>query len=172
MTYKILRTLSVFFLLPVLILGGCASQHERKSVQTDFSADFTASYNQMELEGHISANRQKLINIRIDAPQSLGGLEFGYNGAGLNIKRDDMVCSADEAYIPEGSFPNILKTIVEGVSDGRAVFEAEQDEGYLYNLKTIFGNVHICSNINGKIVSAELSEKKFYIEFKNVKTNE
>lgn len=32
-----------------------------------------------------------------------------------------MICSADEAYIPESSFPNITKEILYGIADGRAV---------------------------------------------------
>lgn len=39
-----------------------------------------------------------------------------------------MICSADEAYIPESSFPNITKDILYGIADGRAVFEGKCED--------------------------------------------
>ena len=42
-----------------------------------------------------------------------------------------MICSADEAYIPESSFPNITKEILYGIADGRAVFEGKCEDVYI-----------------------------------------
>ena len=48
-----------------------------------------------------------------------------------------MICSADEAYIPESSFPNITKEILYGIADGRAVFEGKCEDVCTYRLDCI-----------------------------------
>lgn len=166
MTYKILSALCVFFLLPSILLSGCSDGEKPKDIVTDFSSDFKAVYREMTLEGRISANRQRVVNIRVDTPSALSGIEFNYKGSEMQIKRDHMICSADEAYIPETSFPNILKTILYGISDGRAVPKSNESSGVTYNLKTVYGNAVLTQTENGFLKSAELHDKQFFIEFK------
>lgn len=169
MTYKILSALCVFFLLPIFLLSGCLGEEKPKDIVTDFSSDFKADYREMTVEGHISANRQRVVNIRVDTPSTLGGIEFNYKSSEMQIKRDNMICSADEAYIPESSFPNILKTILYDISDGRAVPKSNENSTVTYNLKTVYGNAVLTQDANGFLKSAELRDKQFLIEFKNPK---
>lgn len=156
MTYKFLTALCVFFLLPIFVLTGCGEQQqnhkfaESADLTADFSSDFTARYKDMELKGHISSSRQKMINVQITSPPSLSGLEFGYKSSEMHIKRDDMICSADEAYIPQGSFPSIIKEVFSGIADGRAV-QKKRDSGVAtYELKTSQGSATIMADNQGK----------------------
>lgn len=156
MTYKFLTALCVFFLLPIFVLTGCGEQQqnhkfaESADLTADFSSDFTARYKDMELKGHISSSRQKMINVQITSPTSLSGLEFGYKSSEMHIKRDDMICSADEAYIPQGSFPSIIKEVFSGIADGRAV-QKKRDSGVAtYELKTSQGSACITADNQGK----------------------
>lgn len=171
MTYKILRALCVFFLLPVFVLAGCGDKPETKDVSADFSSDFTAWYKKMEIKGHLCSNRQKMLNISIDSPKSLCGLEVSYKSSELHLTRDDMICSADEAYIPECSFPNILKSILSAVSEGRAVFKSSDKQKNTYDLNTGFGNAVLITDNSGRLFEAELADKEFKIEFVNLKLN-
>lgn len=75
----------------------------------------------MNITGKLSASGKKLINISLDSPNTVSGLSVTYKGSDLEISRENMICSADEAYIPESSFPNITKEILYGIADGRAV---------------------------------------------------
>ncbi len=171
MTYKILRALCVFFLLPVFVLTGCGDKPVTMDVSADFSSDFTAWYKKMEIKGHLCSNRQKMININIDSPKSLCGLEVSYKSSELHITRDDMICSADEAYIPECSFPNLLKSILSAVSDGGAVFKSSDGQQNTYDLNTAFGNAVLSTDSSGRLLKAELADKEFKIEFANLKLN-
>lgn len=180
MANKIFKVLCVFFLLPVLFLTGCGlgnnfSKHgndtDKSDIMTDFSADFTAQYREMKIKGHMSCNRQKMVNISINSPESLSGLELNYKSSQMQIIRDNMICSADEAYIPEKSFPNILRAVIFGVSDGRAVFKSEKDNQNTYDLKTGFGNADITADSDGRLLGARLDGEQFEIKFENIKIN-
>ncbi len=171
MTYKFVSALCVFFLLPIFVFAGCGSQEQnRKTAETvdltaDFSSDFTAQYNDIKLKGRLSSNRQKLINIQITSPSSLDGIEFGYKSSELHIKRDDMVCSADEAYIPQGSFPSLIKEVCAGIADGRAVLKKKDNGVGTYELKTSQGSAVITANNQGKPQKFIIDDCELEVEF-------
>ena len=127
MARKILIALCVLLLCLFLSLRGvmkCRKIFFRKS---SFIADFSCEYRKMNITGKLSASGKKLINISLDSPNTVSGLSVTYKGSDIEISRENMICSADEAYIPESSFPNITKEIIYGIADGRAVFEGKCD---------------------------------------------
>lgn len=171
MTYRFLRALCVFFLLPVFVFAGCGEeQQNHKTVEfadltADFSSDFTARYKDMELKGHLSSSRQKMVNVQITSPSSLCGLEFGYKSSEMHIKRDDMTCSADEAYIPQGSFPSLIKEVCAGIADGRAVQKKRDNELVTYELKTSQGSAGITADNQGKPQKIIFDSCELEVEF-------
>lgn len=111
---RVLKTLCVLFVLP-FIFSACGEVKE--SVVTDFSADFTAEYAGMSLSGKISTDRRGLLNIEITSPDTLGGISIGYKNGTAELKREDLICTADEAYLPDGSFPSLLKEAFDALAD-------------------------------------------------------
>lgn len=107
MTKKVLSALCVFFILSFLC--GCDSPNS-KTVVTEFSADFTANYRDMELKGKITADRRGILSIELDSPETLSGVAVTYKNGETELKRDDLICTADEAYLPNSSFPALLKS--------------------------------------------------------------
>ena len=118
MARKILITLCVLFVMPVFVITGCDEVQENLSPKSSFIADFSCEYRKMNITGKLSASGKKLINISFDSPNTVSGLSVTYKGSDLEISRENMICSADEAYIPESSFPNITKEILYGIADG------------------------------------------------------
>ena len=115
MTKKVLNALCVFFVF-MIVLCGCDSPNG-KGVITEFSADFTASYRDMELSGKVMADRRGLLNIELGSPETLSGLAVSYKNGETVLKRDDLICTADEAYLPGNSFPALLKSALEALGN-------------------------------------------------------
>ena len=161
MTKKVLNALCVFFVF-MIVLCGCDSPNG-KGVITEFSADFTASYRDLELNGKVTADRRGLLNIELGSPETLSGLALSYKNGETALKRDDLICTADEAYLPGNSFPALLKSALNALGDsdakpksGSLVIEND-GRAYEYNLDE-----------NGQIkkltVNGELE-----VEFDNIK---
>ena len=55
------------------------------------------------------------------------------------------------------------------MSDGRATLVSQNDDENIYNLKTELGNCKITSDKEGRIVSAEIKDSQFYINFSEMK---
>ena len=82
----------------------------------------------MKLKGSVVSNRQGVIGINITSPDTIAGISVNYKDGEAELKRDSLICSADEAYLPSSSFPNLLKNILRGVSDGRAELSTQNYE--------------------------------------------
>ena len=118
MTKKVLNALCVFFVF-MTALCGCDSPNG-KGVITEFSADFTATYRDIALSGKVTADRRGLLNIEFDSPETLSGLALSYKNGETALKRDDLICTADEAYLPGNSFPALLKSALNALGDSDA----------------------------------------------------
>ena len=119
MARKILIALCVLFVMPVFAITGCDEVQENLTPKSSFIADFSCEYRKMNITGKLSASGKKLINISLDSPNTVSGLSVTYKGSDIEISRENMICSADEAYLPESSFPNITKEILYGIAEGR-----------------------------------------------------
>ena len=100
MARKILIALCVLFVMPVFVISGCDEVQENLSPKSSFIADFSCEYRKMNITGKLSVSGKKLINISLDSPNTVSGLSVTYKGSDLEISRENMICSADEAYIP------------------------------------------------------------------------
>lgn len=169
MTKRVLKTLYVFSFLLIMLFSGCQAEGKPADIVTDFSAKFTSSYRDAEYSGSISANRQDVAYIIISSPEELDGISFGYKNGELEMSRENLICSADEAYLPQKSFPSLVKTILDGISQGRASLSSKSDSIYTYNLKTDSGNCVITTDRDGKITGAEIKNAELNIEFSEIK---
>lgn len=169
MTKRVLKTLYVFSFLLILLFSGCQDESKPADIVTDFSAKFNSSYRDAEYSGSISANRQGVAYISISSPEELDGISFGYKNGELEMSRENLICSADEAYLPQKSFPSLVKSILDGVSQGRASLSTQSDSIYTYNLKTNSGNCVITTDRDGKIMGAEIKNAELNIEFSEIK---
>ena len=172
MTKRVLKTLYVFSFLIILLFSGCQSKSEPADIVTDFSAKFQSSYRNAEYSGSISTNRQGVAYISISSPDELDGISFEYKNGELEMSRENLICSADEAYLPQKSFPSLVKSILNGISQGRAKISSQSDNLFTYNLKTDSGDCVITTNKDGKITGAEIKNAELKIEFSEVKAAE
>ncbi len=138
MAKTVLSALCVFFIF-MIVLCGCGTANGN-GVITEFSADFTASYRDMELSGKLTTDRRGLLSIELDSPKTLSGLVVSYKNGETELKRDDLSCTADEAYLPDNSFPMLLRSALKALGDNDSKpksdsFSIEKD-GKTYEFET------------------------------------
>lgn len=146
MTKKVLRALCVFFIL--IILNGCGNGN--KAAVTDFSADFTAVYKDMELGGKLTADRRGILSIELDSPDTLDGIVISYKSGETELKKDELICTADEAFIPKSGFPSLLKTALKALNDEIYIKKSAPKNGK-YELGADDEKIEIITDENGFI---------------------
>jgi hypothetical protein len=161
----VVKTLYVFLLLPLIIFNGCSKVQETKLI-TSFTANYQAEYSGLNVSGSITTNGQSLTNINITNPETVSGLNINYKGNEMHITRESLICSADEAYLPQKSFPSLVKSIIDSLSQGR--FEKVSEN--TYSLDTDSGRCELNSDEDGYINQAQIKDCELKITFSEIKT--
>ena len=68
------------------------------------------------------------------------------------------------------AFPELLRQLLRGISDGRAVFDRAQDDGLHYKLSTDGGSCEITADSGGNIKKLSLDSPKLSVTFSGVQT--
>ena len=158
MAKRVLTALCVFF---IFTLCGCGSTG--RPAVTDFSADFAANYMDMELKGRLSADRRGLLSVELTSPDDLSGVMIAYKNGEAELKRDGLICTADEAYLPDGSFTSLIKSALLPVNSDPEGFGSGRHE-----LESGGRSFAIDIDEEGRITGIA-SPGEFEIEFKNIK---
>lgn len=163
--------LFILFVSILFALSGCQSEGRGKAenmIVTDFSADFSAEYRETEIKGTITSTRQGVMDIKITSPDALSGLEVTYKNSEMLISLDSLECSADEAYLPESAFVQVMRSVMRGIADGRQTLSAENDGGKIYSLKASDSTAVLYVDGEGFITEIELKDSDFKMSFENV----
>ena len=159
-------TLCVFFIAAVFI-GGC-SDRAGKSLCADFKAEFSAQYNGLSFGGSLLSTRQGNTNLTLSRPATLGNLELGIRNGELSLTRGRVSCTADEGYLPDSSFPSLLRRIFRGITDGRARLIKSNEENLVYSLDVGSENCEIVSDSEGLPQTISMEEPKLLLKLENV----
>ncbi len=168
MTAKVLNRLYVIIFLLFLFCSGCTQGVTEKSIVTDFTASFTSQYRGLELKGKIGTARQGVTNITISSPETLKGLSVCYRDSEMEISQENLICSADEAYIPDNSFPSVVKEILCAVARGNAKISSKNENGSTYSLRTGYGGCVLSVDSEGRITQIKCNDIQFEINFSDI----
>lgn len=127
---KKLRLFVLFFLMAI-IFSACQSNEVKKSIITNFNADFTASKGDFSAGGSITANDGQT-ELVFNKPQTVDGLKIGNDGGEISIEIDDLTSTADEAYLPNEIFCNLYIVLQQRFVTGEKFF-----------IKKIMNPIHI-----------------------------
>ena len=164
---KRIITLCVFF---CMLLCGCAGHGgSQGEVCADFQADFTAAYNGLNFGGTLLHTRQGNTDLRFTRPETLRDLELAYQNGELRLSRMQAACTADEGYLPDISFPSMLRQVLKGMADGRAQLVKEEDDSRIYTLQTSHGSCEIKTNAEGLPQALALQHPKLLVEFEGTR---
>jgi hypothetical protein len=169
MTAKFLSRLYVIIFSLSLLFSGCSKDTTEKSIVTDFTASFSSQYRGLELKGKIGTARQGITNITITSPETLKGLSVCYKNSEMEISQENLICSADEAYIPNNSFPSVVKEILSSVAKGNAKISSKSENSSTYSLKTAYGGCALSVDNKGLLTQIKCSNIDFEITFSDIK---
>lgn len=171
MKKRFINVLCLLVIFMMFVFFGCSqAQTQLQSISSDFSADFIAQFKNDTYTGRVSCTRQGLITITVKTPETLSGLSVKYNNSQLQLCEDNLVCSADEAYLPETSFPSILKSVLDAVRNGRYTLVGTDDNESTYSLLTDAGSCMMKTEEN-YLKAVSVNDTEFNIEFDNVSVN-
>lgn len=162
---KKLRLL-IFVFAVATLLSACQSGESRKSIITNFSADFTAKKGDFSAGGSIVECDGETELIFTD-PQTVSGLKIVNGGGEIAIEIDDLVSTADEAYLPNENMPQLIHCVATEICDGREILFQKNNKSDTYILETSKGKCTYSVDENGYILSAEIKSKNFRIDFRN-----
>lgn len=162
---KKLRLL-IFVFAVATLLSACQSGESRKSIITNFSADFTAKKGDFSAGGSIVECDGETELIFTD-PQTVSGLKIVNGGGEIAIVIDDLVSTADEAYLPNENMPQLIHCVATEICDGREILFQKNNKSDTYILETSKGKCTYSVDENGYILSAEINSKNFRIDFRN-----
>lgn len=162
---KKLRLL-IFVFAVATLLSACQSGESRKSIITNFSADFTAKKGDFSAGGSIVECDGETELIFTD-PQTVSGLKIVNGGGKIAIEIDDLVSTADEAYLPNENMPQLIHCVATEICDGREILFQKNNKSDTYILETSKGKCTYSVDENGYILSAEINSKNFRIDFRN-----
>lgn len=162
---KKLRLL-IFVFAVATLLSACQSGESRKSIITNFSADFTAKKGDFSAGGSIVECDGETELIFTD-PQTVSGLKIVNDGGEIAIEIDDLVSTADEAYLPNENMPQLIHCVATEICDGREILFQKNNKSDTYILETSKGKCTYSVDENGYILSAEINSKNFRIDFRN-----
>lgn len=162
---KKLRLFVLFFLMAI-IFSACQSNEVKKSIITNFNADFTASKGDFSAGGSITANDGQT-ELVFNKPQTVDGLKIGNDGGEISIEIDDLTSTADEAYLPNDNLLQLIHCVATEIGDVREILYQKNNESDTYILETSKGKCTYSVDKNGYILSAQINSKKFRIDFSN-----
>ena len=162
---KKLRLL-IFVFAVATLLSACQSGESRKSIITNFSAYFTAKKGDFSAGGSIVECDGETELIFTD-PQTVSGLKIVNGGGEIAIEIDDLVSTADEAYLPNENMPQLIHCVATEICDGREILFQKNNKSDTYILETSKGKCTYSVDENGYILSAEINSKNFRIDFRN-----
>lgn len=162
---KKLRLL-IFVFAVATLLSACQSGESRKSIITNFSADFTAKKGDFSAGGSIVECDGETELIFTD-PQTVSGLKIVNGGGEIAIEIDDLVSTADKAYLPNENMPQLIHCVATEICDGREILFQKNNKSDTYILETSKGKCTYSVDENGYILSAEINSKNFRIDFRN-----
>lgn len=162
---KKLRLL-IFVFAVATLLSACQSGESRKSIITNFSADFTAKKGDFSAGGSIVECDGETELIFTD-PQTVSGLKIVNGGGEIAIEIDDLVSTAYEAYLPNENMPQLIHCVATEICDGREILFQKNNKSDTYILETSKGKCTYSVDENGYILSAEINSKNFRIDFRN-----
>lgn len=160
---------AVFLCFVILLMSACTTQEADPAITTKFTADFTADYNDMTVKGSVTSGGFGALSISITYPQTLSGLNINYKNSEVQLSREQIVCTADEAFIPQNGFPSMISAALNEIAYNRMNFVSQNESELTYEFKISIGGCTADFDKDGLIRKISVPSAKLYAEFSNVK---
>lgn len=161
---KILKVICVVVAFLLILFSGCSGEKASSEITGELSSDFRAEYRGMKLEGRLDSDGHGLQSVTITSPKTLEGLSVENINSQIHIKLGSLLCSADEAYVPQRSFSTVIADIFDVLTSG-AYSITQNDDVLTASFKLPQGECVAEADLDGNLKSAEVADAELKIEF-------
>ena len=154
------------FTVSVFIVG-CNKDDDMKRVINQFSADFEADYKGLIVKGELVAGLYGFTKISVTYPETAEGLNIAYKNGEMEIGMKSLLSTADEAYLPQESLPEIMHSVVKSLSFGTEDFTKNEENFVLYTAQLPQGKCVMKVDEYGFLIQFEIKEQDVVINFFN-----
>lgn len=155
-----------------LFFCGCKKQNyipktSNNAIVTQFTADFLATYKNLDISGKITTGTHGMVIIDFKSPDTIEGLEVTYKNNQTQIAYNSLCSTADEAFLPDKSMPKILYEIVCKISDFSKSSTQKKERNNTYFFDITQGKCVMTADENGFVSSVNVENAEFKIDFFN-----
>ena len=123
--------------IPVLLLSSCG---EPPTVQSDFSASFTARYKDTDYAGTLTKEGDHLA-VTLYEPYAAEGMSFCWEDSALSVRYMGHSTKANADYLPADSIPAALHNTLAYLS--QASYTGSENKEDRFTLPTPYGNAEL-----------------------------
>ena len=168
MKMKLKKIMCLILVYVIMIsIAGCNKGEERKSVINQFTADFEADYKGMTVRGEVVAGFSGFTKINISYPETAEGLSVAYKNGEVELGMKSLLSTADEAYLPQESLPEIMYSIVKSLSVVTEDLSYNEENITTYTTSLVQGKCVLKVDEYGFLTQAQIKEEDVVINFFN-----
>lgn len=144
-------------------MTGC-EKIEQVKPQAYKSADFTLSYNEMQIKGELSINNENNINLSVDSPDSIKGFTASLKDNKITAKYKGITVNYEKQDLPDNAFFKLIFYTLEKFSKAEDIQFNNTDNEYFGTENTEFGEVKVTLDEEHFIKSLEIPSQGFYLK--------
>lgn len=127
----------LFLILLCMLMISLSACGEPPTMNSDFTSAFTAEYQGAEYAGTVSKEGDRL-TITMNAPYTVQGIAFCYQGDELSIRCADHSTNANSEYLPDSGVPTVLHNTLAYLP--QAVYISTESGADTFTLPTPYGD--------------------------------
>jgi len=159
----------LFFSVLILIMSGC--QKEPAPIVMNFSANFNAQCNTVEMAGNVVVNENNMLSVTLTEPQSMKGYTYIFKDDKFTMEFEGMKVEAQTNYLPKTAFPSIFYNIFRSLKkENNCLFDTSTEYFATFKGNCDSGEYIITTQYSmGTISEIKIPALDFNVKFKAVK---
>lgn len=153
----------------LLFLTACNFAGRKAPVTENFSCNFTAAYDQMQLGGTVQRGANGTLTMSLSAPASLAGLQCQIDGEDTTLTLGDLEYKTE--VIPAASVPRLLRAVLDALRYATADTTDADVTVYTGTVGTYAFTVNVAAE-NGFLQSVAVPDAQLEMQFTDVEKTE
>lgn len=152
----------LIFIFIIIMLTSCSVKPAEPDL--NFSARIKASFDGTKISGRLIADKHNIVNLTLSSPSSMKGCSYSYKNSKVRIKYKNMKLQADDNYLPDTAFPQIIYNVLKALNKGKYTLKTAHNSFAEYKGKSLSGSFTIKTVLrSGRITQIKLKDRKLTI---------
>lgn len=110
-----MRKITLLFFSVLLVISLTSCKKEPAPIVMNFSADFTAQCNGVEIQGNVVVNENDMLSLSLTQPESMKGYTYTFKDSKFTMEYDGMKVEAETNYLPQTAFPSVIYNVLRSL---------------------------------------------------------